>query len=249
MSTRRPPTLMPSPAGLPALAQLQLGPEQRLLAWTPAARQIVLANPASLALHQGRLQTHPDPAPLQAALRQLGAPGRATAPSPPDSVSWAIALHRPERLPLTLRLARPTADQAGEERTTLWLVDPEQLQLDEAALRQAFGFTPTEARVATAVAAGSTTAELAEAWGLRTNTVQMHVKRLLAKTHTTRQAQLVGLLWRTANLRLGVEAPAIAGIGVQPRSPLTQTGNDRPASPGQSPARLPGSGCAPPPAP
>lgn len=61
-------------------------------------------------------------------------------------------------------------------------------------LRDLFGFTPAEARVANALLAGERVEEIAARLGVRADTVRGHVKRMLAKTGTRRQSDLVGRL-------------------------------------------------------
>ena len=212
--------LLPELLGQPPAARLELNADAQVLACTASAQRIIRANPVCLHLACGRLRLQPDPAPLQDALRQV------CAPDAPLHHEHALTVRRLAAAPLTLRLTRRHDPDTGAAQAVAWLADPDLLQLDQAALRQAFDFTPTEARVAEALATGSTTAELAQAWGRQANTVQMHVKRLLAKTNTTRQAQLVGLLWRSAVLRLPA-APPVAEGGKSCACPtFTQTGGD-----------------------
>ena len=69
-------------------------------------------------------------------------------------------------------------------------------------LRELFGFTAAEARVANALLAGSSVEEIASATGVRCDTVRAHVKRMLAKTGTRRQSDLQKLLVKALpNLR------------------------------------------------
>lgn len=215
--TTRPP-MLPEPSGLPPTATLWLDTDTRVLAYTATARGIIRANPCCLRITQGQLRLHPDPVPLQNALQWVCAPNGA------QRCEHALTLHRLNASPLTLRLSRHVAPATGTVQAVVWLADPDLLQLDEAALRQAFDFTATEARVAVALATGTT--ELAQAWGVRANTVQMHVKRLLAKTHTSRQPELVGLLWRSAVLQLPQPSPGLAGGRARSALAPTQTGND-----------------------
>lgn len=190
------PLLLPEPFGLPPAAQLRLSPLQTLLAWTPSAQRIVRANPECLYVAERRLQLLPASTPLQDALRWVCGP-RSFEPR-----ETTLALPRPGAVPLTLRISRHKGGPGEPSQAVVWLADPALVVLDEGALRGAFGFTPAEARVAVALANGASAAEMATAWGLQVNTVQMHVKRLLAKTRTARQAELVGLLWRSAVQRL-----------------------------------------------
>lgn len=64
----------------------------------------------------------------------------------------------------------------------------------EDLLRTIFSLTPTEARLALAVAEGSTPAEAAELLGMSVLTARTHLKRIFHKTATTRQAELVRLV-------------------------------------------------------
>lgn len=214
------PRLLSEPLGLPATAKLWLNADEQVLALTASAHRLIRGNPGSLRFEHRRLRLEPDPAPLQDALRWVCAPSAA------PRRERTLTVRRLDAAPLTLRLSRHSTPDTGAVHAIAWLADPDQLQLDENALREAFDFTPTETRVAVALANGSSSVELAQAWGLQTNTVQMHVKRLLAKTSTTRQAQLVGLLWRSAVLRLPSAPPSLAG-GLSCRPLITtQTGND-----------------------
>lgn len=57
-----------------------------------------------------------------------------------------------------------------------------------------FSLTPTEARLAVAIAEGSTPAEAAGFLGISVLTARTHLKRIFHKTATTRQAELVRLV-------------------------------------------------------
>jgi len=96
------------------------------------------------------------------------------------------------------------------------LRDPE-LELPDLELLQAlFGLTPTEALVARALAQGLDSAALARTMGVKPNTVQSHIKRVLVKSGTRRQSQLVSLILRSAIMPL----PALAAaIRPQPPAP------------------------------
>lgn len=112
-----------------------------------------------------------------------------------------LALRLPERpgecAPLEITVV-PTGDS--------WLADREPLALlllsapgpGAAApvdvLRELYGLTPAEARVARALLIGHGVPETAAALGLRPGTVRSHLKQLYAKLGTTRQSDLVRLL-------------------------------------------------------
>lgn len=65
-------------------------------------------------------------------------------------------------------------------------------------LRELFGFTITEARVANALVMGLSTEEVAQTFLVRPDTVRGHIKRLLAKTRNRNYSELQRLLMRLA---------------------------------------------------
>lgn len=64
-------------------------------------------------------------------------------------------------------------------------------------LRESWGLTPAEARVATLLADGRRLQQIAGDLGITINTVRGHLKQVFAKTGTHRQAELVRLLLGT----------------------------------------------------
>ncbi len=84
-------------------------------------------------------------------------------------------------------------------RAVLMLVDPdEQAEPLEAVLRQAFGLTRSEARIAVGLARGLDLQDIADARGISVGTARVQLRNLFAKTGTHRQAELVALLARIA---------------------------------------------------
>ena len=75
-----------------------------------------------------------------------------------------------------------------------------------ASLRAAFDLTPREADVALGLAHGLTPAEIAGRRGLRPDSVRHYLKRVLAKTDTRSQAQLVARLLAPRGLGGGPDA-------------------------------------------
>jgi len=66
------------------------------------------------------------------------------------------------------------------------------------ALRLAYGLTEKEAAVAAALAQGETLERIAERLGMRYETARSHLRQVMSKTQTSRQAELVLLLARLA---------------------------------------------------
>lgn len=127
-----------------------------------------------------------------------------------------------------------------ERARQLWRADCRSAPLDGGLLAALFGFTPTEARVALLLAQGWDAAEIAIALEVQVNTVRSHVKQLLAKSDTRRQAEFVARVWHTA-VRLDrsdpTSPPANAG-GIMPsRRHLAQLGKDSADPPPDTPPK------------
>ena len=84
-------------------------------------------------------------------------------------------------------------------RIALTLRDPAQArpQPDAGQLRDLFAFTTAEARVANALLGGQSVEDISRESQVRRDTVRAHVKRMLAKTGTHRQSDLLQLLVKT----------------------------------------------------
>ena len=114
----------------------------------------------------------------------------------------AIGLKRKGKRPVIARVVAV----AGEAHNLLegaglavLLVDPEDCpDLSPSLLQQVFGLTKSEARLASQLMCGQCLEEIAAANDVSLGTVRSQIKAVFAKTHTHRQAQLVGLLTRLA---------------------------------------------------
>lgn len=81
------------------------------------------------------------------------------------------------------------------------VIDPEhEPGMDSAKLCQLFDLTPAEGRVCVLLAGGKPPREIAAALGITLNTVRTHIKRILAKTETSRLPELVRLLLSSSPL-------------------------------------------------
>ncbi len=169
----------------------------RILHASAMADTLLRGNPA-LAVVRGRLSLHPPAlrdrllasvhAAMETARGRVGTPGS------------ALSIPRRQRMPLTLEVAplRPAALAFGEERPAVlvFIRDPE-APLAVAKLRELFGLTRTEAVVAAALGRGQSLDDIATEMGIGLGTVRTHLKRILFKTGTHRQAQAVALLARS----------------------------------------------------
>ncbi|MBN9506751.1 MAG: helix-turn-helix transcriptional regulator [Altererythrobacter sp.] len=119
------------------------------------------------------------------------------------AIGAALTISRAERLPLTMIVAPlPPSGLSGPAATArpLALVmvrDPEASTLATDCLRDLFGFTRMEAIIAADLAGGLSLDAVAKRRGIGGATVRSHLKRILTKTGTHRQAQAVALIARS----------------------------------------------------
>ena len=95
---------------------------------------------------------------------------------------------------------RPTVSAFGEQRPAVlvFIRDPE-APIAVARLRELFSLTQTEGVVASALGRGASLEDIAANMGIGLATVRSHLKRILAKTGTHRQAEAVALLARSVS--------------------------------------------------
>jgi DNA-binding CsgD family transcriptional regulator len=103
---------------------------------------------------------------------------------------------RPFQLLITpLSRANDWTGAIGQAVAAVFVADPERdTQPEESRLRQWYGLTPAEARVATALAAAQTVNEIADGLGLTRETVRWYVKTVLSKADVSTQAKFVHLV-------------------------------------------------------
>jgi DNA-binding CsgD family transcriptional regulator len=114
------------------------------------------------------------------------------------SVSAARAQGRPLSL-LIIPLSGPIAWLSHEEPAAIiFITDPDRTALPEAVqLQRQFGLTPAESRLVLEILKGDGIAAAAERLGVLPGTARTHLHRVLAKTGTKRQADLVRLVLTT----------------------------------------------------
>ncbi len=174
-----------------------------------AMAEHLLRDNAELAIAGGRLWLRP-PA-LHERLVALLRAALDTARGKPAKAGAALSIPRLRRMPLALEAAplRPAPSAFAEQRpcALVFIRDP-QAPIAAARLRELFGLTRTEAAVAAALAQGRSPEDIALGMGIGPATVRSHLKRILAKTGTHRQAQAVALLARSV-----ATGPPLAGAG------------------------------------
>lgn len=167
-----------------------------------------------LTVRHGRLAAHDAGAQhrLGDFLHHLAVPGDAGGGS-----SWIAVPRRDGKEPLILRGVRLSAGRYTfvVEQPTIMLVisDPAALPPPPlAALRQRYGLTAAEGRLAEALVAAGDLRAAAETAGMTYETARWYLKILFQKTDTNRQAALI--------TRLLGEAPALATPSEEPRPRL-----------------------------
>jgi len=135
------------------------------------------------------------------ASRQLQALiARVTSPDRSQRTGGSMAVPAPpRRLPLSLTVAPLASERFSFVRNRLSAIvcvtDLESgASMPEQTLRNLFGLTAAEARVAIAFFEGCTSKEAAESLGLSFHTVRVQLARIFEKTQTNRQADLVRLM-------------------------------------------------------
>ena len=158
----------------------------------------LLRENAELAVVQGRLAVR-QPA-LHEKLSSLMRGACDTARGQVAEPGAALLVPRADRTPLTLEVAplRPSGSVFGAQppAALVFIKDPE-APIAVARLRDLFGLTRAEGAVAAALGRGSALDEIADDLGVGPATVRSHLKRILAKTGTHRQAEAAALLARS----------------------------------------------------
>jgi DNA-binding CsgD family transcriptional regulator len=118
----------------------------------------------------------------------------------------AFAVQRAEgKRPLTIfvRAVKTKADMpvANEAAVLIMVLDSAlPVETTQAELRQLYGFTATEARLANHLMEGLALEDCCEAMGVRRTTARMHLRNIFAKTGVRRQGELVSLLLKSIGL-------------------------------------------------
>jgi DNA-binding CsgD family transcriptional regulator len=163
------------------------------------AAQRILHNHSGARLAQGKLVIKDTAAEdaFKASLAALRDPARARE-QPPAAIAVAD-----ESAPLIMTVLpietgrRKSLLGAFEATVAVFVQNMTALPpMPSEAFSTLYGFTPTETKVTMALLQGFATADIADILGITEGTVRSHVKNILSKTGTTRQAELVQVLMR-----------------------------------------------------
>lgn len=118
-----------------------------------------------------------------------------------SAIQTTLPLSRPSLRPPLTAFVMPLSDARLEEtrgdQIAVFLIEPDRPpEINTRALAETYRLAPREVQVATLLAQGRSPAQIACKLGIGLGTVREHLKRVLAKTETHRQANLVRLLLR-----------------------------------------------------
>jgi len=172
----------------------------RAAALVTGAGETVFMNPALRAVLQSRdgfVATRTGFVPQEKSAADIYR--RAIADAATGGAGHSFAVARPSgALPYFVLVSRFGGDaiEVGSKRPALVIVsDPSTpAEFDRSLLQQAFGLTPSECQVACRLANGQSTRTIANQMRISEGTAKTHLKRVLHKTGTHRQSELVRLL-------------------------------------------------------
>lgn len=180
-----------------------LASDQRVLFSNRAADEVLRAGDGLIRRRDRVIATGPA---VNAALQRLFhaalAPGESLA-CPPAVVVPRASGGRAYQVTAAPLLSRPVSFGGMPAPVALVIIiDPERKPpADAEILRQVYSLTRREAMLAAKLGDGLTLADAAEQLGMRYETARTHLRRILSKTETSRQSELVLLIGRLARGR------------------------------------------------
>ena len=183
----------------------------QLLVANRAAEQILAARDGLELSPFGELYTPPGSCSpsLSALMERAAAAALLGTPRPADT---ALTVQRPSGkrpLKVVLHTSSPRLRKSAPSEGVILLLieDPNaSVEADEAEVRQLYGLTPTEARLASLLTEGKSLKECCDQLAIRVSTGRMHLEHLFSKTDVYRQSQLVTLLLKSVFNRSGLRA-------------------------------------------
>jgi len=120
-----------------------------------------------------------------------------------DSDIVALSVERPSMREALKLIFAPleNSQQDPEGNVIIFIADPEKNALPTAEIiARFFGLTPTESRLARVLIGGQQTEEIAVSMGITISSARTYLKRIMEKTGTNRQVDLVRLLLSTPQI-------------------------------------------------
>lgn len=166
-----------------------------------AMAEYLLRSGQMIRSYAGRVRL--DDGALHERLVQLIQSSVSTASGRAKPLGRTLKVPRAGRLPLTLSVSPLRPSGLIKTATPLALImlrDPEYPTASVRYLQELFGFTPTESAIAADLGMGLSLDEIAQRKGIGMGTVRSHLKRILFKTGTNRQAEVAVLVARSVAL-------------------------------------------------
>jgi len=178
-----------------------------------AARVMFVNHVAETLLRQGVIHTRGSrlvcPRPSDTTELHKNIHSAASARDSGEIANNSLILRRPaSTMPIiVLTLPLPFGYQASvlgtRAQVAIFLIDPSREGTISNTLLRKLGFTPAEARLAAALASGSSLTEYVDQYGITRETARSHLAQLMRKTDTNRQVELVMFLSRCLSVALG----------------------------------------------
>lgn len=185
-----------------ATGVIVLNADGTILRFNPAAERMITDPANGLDITGQRISFTSDT--HRNAAERLIADALTTATGESHRPARALALPRPDGLPLTVigiplphgpETSGPLLTLTGAPAVAILICDPNSHgSLPDDMLRSMYGLTPAECRVTRALLAGQTANGYAATSGVGIRTVRTHISRVLHKTGTRNQIELVRLL-------------------------------------------------------
>jgi DNA-binding CsgD family transcriptional regulator len=167
----------------------------RVITMNQAAQRLLKENDGLLLARDGLRAGQIDES---ARLQQLIAEASLTSAGKGLKAGGAMNISRNNRPPLHVLVSpvrRVNLDGRRSVRAIVLAADPTQrIRPAQEVMQFLFGLTPAESRVATLLADGHSSTEIAETLGVSRNTLKTQLASVYSKTGTSRQAQLVRLM-------------------------------------------------------
>lgn len=174
--------------------------EQRRVLGTNEKAEALLQSGLGLTQKGGVLRAadQADDRPLNDALGVAVARARSAGTAEPEAILLRRGADGQQRLVVALPLTATKRQFAGpwpSASVAVFVCNLDEAGLlNQEVLRRLYGLTAREAELAIALSGGQSLTEIALQWNVSTETLRTHLKRVLSKTRTTRQAELVRLL-------------------------------------------------------
>lgn len=174
--------------------------EDGLVLYANRRAEIMVREGDGLVAPHNRLRTS-DHKSTEALSTAIKVAARIAAGESPTAPTRAFAVHRADRLPITVLVSPLRAARDGHglpmPAAVVLARDPEWPNASRVALQSMFGLTAAEAGIARDLAKGQSANDISAAIGITLNTTRTHIKSIFAKTGTNRQPELVALLSTT----------------------------------------------------